>query len=164
PGARKARRVIAIVIDGCRADRLREADTPFIDRLRREGTEFTDVSTVYPARTVTCFSSMLTGAPPRVHGMGSNFVPNLDVKCEPVFDTLTRNGMRGRLAGTAHLSDACGHGAVRAVTAVMDNADIDDALLARGKANLEAADPELLVLQVLSVDQTAHARGSSDAE
>ena len=34
-GQRRCRRFIAIVIDGCRADRLREADTPFIDRIRQ---------------------------------------------------------------------------------------------------------------------------------
>ena len=85
PAARISKRFIAIVIDGCRADRLREADTPFIDRLRAEGTEFTNVATVYPARTVTCFSSMLTGASPKVHGMRSNFVPSLGVKCDSVF-------------------------------------------------------------------------------
>ncbi len=54
---RTSRRVIVIAIDGCRDDRLREAHTPFIDRLRAEGVDYTNVSTVYPARTVTCFAS-----------------------------------------------------------------------------------------------------------
>ena len=105
-GERKSRRFIAIVIDGCRADRLREADTPFIDRLRREGADYTNVTTVYPARTVTGFSSMLTGAPPKTHGMRSNFVPSLGVKCESVFDSLRDAGLNGKLVGIAHLVDA----------------------------------------------------------
>ena len=83
------------MIDGCRADRLREANTPFIDRLRAEGTDFTDMETVYPARTVTCFSSMLTGAPPAIHGMRSNFAPRLGVKCESMFDVLRRTERPG---------------------------------------------------------------------
>ncbi|MBK6662521.1 MAG: alkaline phosphatase family protein [Thermoflexaceae bacterium] len=90
PQPPRSRRVIAIVIDGCRADRLDEARTPVIDRLRAEGTTFTRMSTVYPARTVTCFASMLTGAAPATHGMRSNFVPSLGVKCESVFDVLRR--------------------------------------------------------------------------
>ncbi len=64
-GQRRCKRFIAIVIDGCRADRLLEADTPFIDRMRREGVDYVNTSTVYPARTVTGFSSMFTGAPPK---------------------------------------------------------------------------------------------------
>ena len=161
---RRCKRFIAIVIDGCRADRLLEADTPFLDRLCREGVDYTDVSTVYPARTVTGFSSMLTGAPPKAHGMRSNFVPNLGVKCQSVFDSLRSAGMSGKLVGIAHLVDAFGHKDVETVTAVTHNDEIDNALVAQAKAVLERDNPELLVLQLLSVDQTGHARGSYNSE
>ncbi len=164
PPVRATRKFIAIVIDGCRADRLLETNTPVIDRLRREGTDFPVVNTVYPARTVTCFSSMLTGAPPSVHGMHSNFVPNLGIKCESLFDTLRAGGLRGKMVGIAHLIDAFGEQDVHSVTAVMHNDEIDDALVARGKQCLLEEDPDLLVLQLLSVDQTGHARGSYNAE
>ena len=102
-GQHRCKRFIAIVIDGCRADRLLEADTPFMDRMRREGVDYVNTSTVYPARTVTGFSSMFTGAPPRTHGMRSNFVPSLGVKCESIFDSLRDSGLSGRLVGIAHL-------------------------------------------------------------
>ena len=160
PATREATRVIVIAIDGCRADRLREAHTPFLDRLRAEGTDYTRVSTVYPARTVTAFASMLTGAPPAVHGMRSNFVPRLGVRCESVFDVLRARGMSGVLVGIAHLIDAFGVHDVRTVTAVTDNEDIDAALVARAQRVLVEESPELLVLQLLHVDQTGHARGS----
>ena len=163
-GIQISKRFIAIVIDGCRADRLLEANTPFIDRLRTEGIDFPDMSTVYPARTVTCFSSMLTGAPTRVHGMGSNFVPSLGVKCDSVFTALSRQGLEGRLVGIAHLIDAFGHEDVKSVTAVTHNDEIDLALAARGKQVMLDEDPDLLVLQLLSVDQTGHARGSYNRE
>ena len=163
-GARRSRRFIAIVIDGCRADRLREADTPFIDRLRHEGADYTNVTTVYPARTVTAFSSMLTGATPKAHGMRSNFVPSLGVKCESVFDSLRDSGLKGKLVGIAHLVDAFGESDVETVTAVTNNDEIDDALAARARAVMERDDPDLLVLQLLSVDQTGHARGSYNDE
>ena len=163
-GRRRCRKFITIVIDGCRADRLLEADTPFIDKLRREGVDYTDTSTVYPARTVTGFSSMFTGAPPQAHGMSSNFVPSLGVKCESIFDSLRNGGMTGKLVGIAHLVDAFGESDVETVTAVTNNDEIDDALTARAKAVMERDDPDLLILQLLSVDQTGHARGSYNSE
>ena len=163
-GRRRCRRFISIVIDGCRADRLLEANTPFIDKLRREGVDYTDTSTVYPARTVTGFSSMFTGAPPRAHGMSSNFVPSLGVKCESIFDTLRAGGLTGKLVGIAHLVDAFGETDVETVTAVTNNDEIDYALTARAKTVIERDDPDLLILQLLSVDQTGHARGSYNSE
>lgn len=159
PGPALGRRFILIVIDGCRLDRLDEARTPVLDRLAREGLRCTGMQTVYPARTVTGFSSMLTGAPPRVHGMRSNFVPRLGVRCESVFTSLRAAGKRGRLVGIAHLVDAFGDD-VRAVTAVQDNDRIDATLVEVAKEELLEHDPDLLVLQLLSVDQTGHARGS----
>ncbi len=163
-GVRRSRRFIAIVIDGCRADRLLEADTPFIDRLRREGADYTNMTTVYPARTVTAFSSMLTGAPPRAHGMRSNFVPSLGIKCDSVFDSLRDSGLKGRLVGIAHLVDAFGESDVETVSAVTSNDEIDEALAARARDVMERDDPDLLVVQLLSVDQTGHARGSYNDE
>ena len=157
-GRRRCKRFIAIVIDGCRADRLLEAHTPCIDRIRREGVDYVNTFTVYPARTVTGFSSMFTGAPPKAHGMRSNFVPSLGVKCESIFDSLRDSGLSGRLVGIAHLVDAFGDD-VETVTAVTHNDEIDDALVARAKAVMERDSPDLLVLQLLSVDQTGHARG-----
>jgi uncharacterized membrane protein YbhN (UPF0104 family) len=163
-GTPVSNRVIAIVIDGCRADRLAEANTPFIDRLSAEGVEFTDMQTVYPARTVTCFSSMLTGAPPALHGMHSNFAPRLGVQCESVFDTLRAAGKTGRLVGIAHLIDAFGEDDVRAVSAVMKNELVDRELCEIAKGVLQDDDPDLLVLQLISVDQTGHSRGSYNDE
>ena len=130
----------------------------------REGVDYVNTSTVYPARTVTAFSSMLTGAPPKVHGMGSNFVPSLGVKCESIFDSLRASGMNGRLVGIAHLVDAFGDRDVETVTAVTDNDEIDEALAARARDVIHRDDPDLLVLQLLSVDQTGHARGSYNSE
>ncbi len=163
-GKRISRRFITIVIDGCRFDRLEEAHTPFIDKVRKEGVDYVDTSTVYPARTVTGFSSMFTGAPPRVHGMSSNFVPSLGVKCETIFDALRAGGQTGKLVGIAHLVDAFGETDIETVTAVTNNDEIDDALKARAKAVIQRDDPDLIVLQLLSVDQTGHARGSYNSE
>ena len=56
PRAALARRVYVIVVDGCNRGRLWQANTPVLDRLAREGTEYLAVEPAYPARTVVCFS------------------------------------------------------------------------------------------------------------
>ncbi len=80
PGPAIARRVYVIVVDGLNRQRLWQSEAPTMDRLAREGTEYLAVEPAYPARTVVCFSSMLTGAAPAEHGMRSNFAPRLGVR------------------------------------------------------------------------------------
>jgi CTP:molybdopterin cytidylyltransferase MocA len=159
-----ASRVYVIVIDGCNRARLRQADTPVIDRLAREGTEYLGVEPAYPARTVVCFSSMLTGASPAEHGMRSNFAPRLGVLVESIFDVLARRGRRGRLVGIAHLLDPFGEEVVRSVTSVQPTSRIDRSLCAEGRRVVEEEDPDLLVLQLLAADQLGHVRGVRSPE
>ena len=164
PGGELARRVYVIVVDGCNRGRLWQADAPVMDRLAREGTEYLAVEPAYPARTVVCFSSMLTGATPAEHGMRSNFAPRLGVRRESVFDVLERHGRRGRLVGIAHLLDPFGEDVVRSVTSVQPTAEIDRSLTAEARRVVEEEDPDLLVLQLLAADQLGHVRGVRSAE
>jgi hypothetical protein len=159
-----ARRVYVIVVDGCNRGRLWQADTPVMDRLAREGTEYLEVEPAYPARTVVCFSSMLTGAPPAEHGMRSNFAPRLGVRTESIFDVLRAQGRRGRLVGIAHLLDPFGEEVVRSVTSVQPTAEIDRSLCAAARTCVEEEDPDLLVLQLLAADQLGHVRGTRNPE
>ena len=159
-----ARRVYVIVVDGCNRGRLWQANAPVMDRLAREGTEYLAVEPAYPARTVVCFSSMLTGATPAEHGMRSNFAPRLGVRCESVFDVLERNGRRGRLVGIAHLLDPFGENVVRSVTSVQPTSQIDGSLAAEGRRVVSEEDPDLLVLQLLAADQLGHVRGVRSPE
>src|SRR3954447_25130588 len=161
---RRAKRAYVIVIDGCNRARLRQAHTPTIDRLAREGTEYLSVDPAYPARTVVCFSSMLTGTTPHEHGMRSNFAPRLGVRCESVFDVLDRHGRKGRLVGIAHLLDPFGDRVVRAVTSVQPTQEIDHSLCAEARRAVDTDDPDLLVLQLLAADQLGHVRGVRSPE
>jgi hypothetical protein len=154
-----AERVIVVVVDGCRLDRFHEAEKPYLERMMAEGTVYENVETTYPARTVVCFSSMLTGAAPERHGIGSNLVLKLGLKVESIFDVLRRNGKVGRLVGIAHLIDAFGDD-VASVTSVAHNDKIDQNLIATARRELERHDPDLLVLQLLAVDQNGHTRGT----
>ena len=114
-----------IVVDGANRERMWQAHTPVMDRLAREGTEYLGVEPAHPARTVVCFSSMLTGASPAEHGMRSNFAPRLGVRTESVFDVLESEGRSGRLVGIAHLLDPFGEDVVRSVTSVQPTSQID---------------------------------------
>jgi hypothetical protein len=164
PGPALARRVYVIVVDGANRERLWQADTPVIDRLAREGTEYLAVEPAYPARTVVCFSSMLTGAAPHEHGMRSNFVARLGVRRESIFDVLERVNRRGRLVGIAHLLDPFGHDVVRSVTSVQATARIDRSLSGEARRVIDEEDPDLLVLQLLAADQLGHVRGVRNPE
>ncbi|MGB3634219.1 MAG: alkaline phosphatase family protein [Rubrobacteraceae bacterium] len=154
-----AKRVIVVVIDGCRLDRFHEAEKPYLEKMMSGGTVYESVETTYPARTVVCFSSMFTGAAPEKHGITSNLVLKLGLKVESIFDVLRRSGKRGRLVGIAHLIDAFGDD-VASVTSVAHNDKIDQSLIAAAKRELKEHDPELLVLQLLAVDQNGHVRGT----
>ncbi|MBF0625444.1 MAG: alkaline phosphatase family protein [Magnetococcales bacterium] len=66
-------RVVMLNIDGCRLDRLKSLDHPFIAELRQRGSHIPQgMETVYRALTNPAFASILTGAPPPVHGIMSN--------------------------------------------------------------------------------------------
>jgi predicted AlkP superfamily pyrophosphatase or phosphodiesterase len=162
-------RIYVIVIDGCRKDRLEEASTPTIDHLRNEGTEYSNMRTTYPARTVVCFSSMFTGAGKEVHGITSNlvlksFFGKNGVKVESIFDVLERNNMNGRMVAIAHLIDAFGEKIVKSVSAVCPNEIVDGIIFKTAESIIDKEDPELLVIQLISTDQTGHVYGSSSTE
>lgn len=154
-----AKRVIVVVIDGCRVDRFHQAKKPYLEAMISRGTLYKQVETAYPARTVVCFSSMFTGAAPESHGISSNLVLKLGLKVESIFDVLRRHGKTGRLVGIAHLIDAFGDD-VASVTSVAHNDKIDQNLLAAARRELEAHDPDLLIVQLLAVDQNGHTRGT----
>ncbi|MGD8191261.1 alkaline phosphatase family protein [Brevibacillus ginsengisoli] len=158
PAGPLAKKVVVVVIDGCRKERLYEADAPFLHRLMREGTVYEQMETIYPARTVTCFSSMFTGTYPREHGIKSNMVWDLLVKVESIFDVLAGHGRKGVLFGCAHLIDAFGK-YVESFTAVANNDVVDRKIMDQAKIIYERENPDLFVVQMIAVDQTGHSRG-----
>ena len=141
-----------------RKERFYEADTPYLDYLKDNGTEYTNMETVYPARTVVCFSSMFTGTYPIEHGIRSNMVWKLGIKVESIFDSLRKVGKKGRLFGCAHLVDSMGSD-VETFTAVMHNDQVDSAIMERAKKIVKEQDPDLFIVQMIATDQTGHSRG-----
>ncbi|MES1242988.1 MAG: sulfatase-like hydrolase/transferase [Acidobacteriota bacterium] len=75
-GSAPARNVVLITIDTVRADHLgsygyKEAETPWLDRLAREGVRFTQASAPVPL-TLPSHSSLLSGLLPPHHGLRNN--------------------------------------------------------------------------------------------
>ncbi|MCH6268298.1 MULTISPECIES: alkaline phosphatase family protein [Neobacillus] len=151
-------KVIVMVIDGMRKERFEEANTPFLDFLRKNGTEYARMETVYPARTVVCFSSMFTGTYPFEHGIKSNMVWKLGIKVESVFDSLRKVSKKGSLLAVAHLVDSFGSD-VDTFTAVMHNDVVDRKIIERAKLIMDEKNPDLQIVQLISTDQTGHSRG-----
>lgn len=152
------KKVVVIVIDGMRKERFEEANTPFLDQLRRNGTEFSQMETIYPARTVVCFTSMLTGTYPFEHGIQSNMVWKLGIKVESIFDSLRKIGKKGKVLGIAHLVDSMGDD-VETVTAVMHKDEADRNIIERAKKIMKEEDLDLFVIQLIGTDQIGHSRG-----
>lgn len=151
-------RVIVLVVDGMRKDRFEQANAPFLKSLRANGTDFTQMETVYPARTVVCFTSMLTGTYPFEHGIRSNMVWKLGIRVESIFDSLRKVGKKGKVLGIAHLVDSLGND-VETVTAVMHNDVADRNIMERAKQIMTEQDLHLFVVQFIGTDQTGHSRG-----
>ncbi|PWK06949.1 alkaline phosphatase family protein [Tumebacillus permanentifrigoris] len=157
-GPALAKKVIVVVIDGCRKERLYDAQTPFLDKLIAGGTLYDQMETIYPARTVSCFSSMFTGTYPREHGMKSNMVWDLGVKVQSIFEVLKQQGKKGVMFGCAHLYDAFGE-YCETFSAVANNDVVDHMIMKQAKAIYERENPDLFVVQMIAVDQTGHSRG-----
>jgi arylsulfatase A-like enzyme len=67
------RRLVAIfVVDGLRPDSITAADTPTIERLRREGVDYVNSHSVFPTSTRINAASLITGAYPSRHGIVGN--------------------------------------------------------------------------------------------
>ncbi|MBW3111795.1 MULTISPECIES: alkaline phosphatase family protein [Bacillaceae] len=158
PGEALNDKVVVIVIDGMRKERFYEANTPFLDGLMEKGTEYLNMETVYPARTVVCFSSMFTGTYPKEHGMRSNMVWKLGIKVESIFDSLRKVGKKGKMLGIAHLVDSFGSD-VDTVTAVMHKDKADRNIINKAKKIMEEEDPDLFIVQLIGTDQIGHSRG-----
>jgi arylsulfatase A-like enzyme len=82
------RPLIAIfVVDGLRPDSITAADTPTIDRLRREGAEYVNSHSIFPTSTRINAASLSTGAYPSRHGIVGNSMFVAGVNAQAPFDT-----------------------------------------------------------------------------
>jgi phosphonoacetate hydrolase len=65
-------RVVIVVCDGLRPDRIDPVRTPALWRLREEGVAYDESRTVFPSETRVAAASLVTGAWPGEHGLLAN--------------------------------------------------------------------------------------------
>jgi predicted AlkP superfamily pyrophosphatase or phosphodiesterase len=96
--------VIIITIDGCRPDKLLEANTPNIDYILGDAAYSWTAQTVYPSSTPEAHASLFTGTWPENHTYGDpgDFVlaeTMFQVFEEMGYETCLVDGKGGRIAG-----------------------------------------------------------------
>lgn len=148
-------RVLMLGIDGMGAFN-RFADTPNIDRIFAKGAVTHHALAAKPTISTACWTTMLTGAIPEVHGLIHSLVPpavptifRLVKDAFPDAETAVFSGW----SPIAHEIVAPGGGA--------DTSDAgeDDALCERLLAYLDDHDPKLLFVQLDHVDGAGHTTG-----
>ena len=91
-------KVIVLNIDGCRLDKFKEANLPFLTALKEKNTYSPDgLQTVYRALTNPAFASILTGAVPEIHGIKNNNLGQT-IKVEGLPDLV-----KSKLYGSMHV-------------------------------------------------------------
>lgn len=78
---------VLVNFDGLRPDLVRPDITPNLCRLAQAGVRFLNHRTTFPSETMVAFTSLITGAPPSVHGIVSNEYIDNRVYQARVFNT-----------------------------------------------------------------------------
>ncbi|WP_248927337.1 alkaline phosphatase family protein [Paenibacillus hamazuiensis] len=162
-GAAMAKKVIVIVIGGLRKESFASAETPFLDYLCENGTEYTHMQTVYPARSTVSFTSMLTGTYPREHGGGTGLMNKIGLREETIFDALRKVGKIGLLVGSAPWLNSLGEDGEQAA-AGRHNGSADRSVIARAKRIMTEQSPELLVVHLTEAELAGYRSGISSDE
>lgn len=154
----KAKRVILIVMEGCRKDRLEDAYTPFFDWLESKGTTYNKMETLYPARTYSTAASLYTGAYPRDHKILQDlyFPPSQPV--ENLMQKLSEKGKKSKIIGPKYLADLWG----TEYTEIVETKSVKESnqqVLEKAKAVLEQEKPDFLALHFSSIDRIGKAKG-----
>ncbi len=152
------KQTMLMVLDGVRPDTLLEADTPHLDRLAREGSFTWNAWTVWRPITLTAIPSLLTGAPPDIHG-----VSHWDgaIHAETIPEVLTEAGLTSALVGSGQILG--GHWATRA-TGYYYHPESDAHFADRAIDWIETHQPFFIYLYNPKPDSAGHAYGHASAE
>ena len=152
----KIKRVILLNIDGCSLKKFRQAGTPNLDKLKKEGAFFVNgAETVYRGLTNPAFSSILTGTTPEIHGVTDNNL-GLKVKTKALPDIV-----RTIIYGCVHMEQfAKKDWPVRVVSLTRYGFKADEVVLKWLKRDLKQNRARFYVVDLSSVDLAGHGYGS----
>lgn len=155
-----SKNVVYFNIDGARFDKFMKAKTPFLKKLMHQSAYAGGgARSVYPALTNPAFISILTGAPPSVHGiMNNNFKSGLKIDALP--DIVETSNY-----GNIHFSDVSKKTWDTNVLSLSKHGlKIDDALMEKLKHDMQKGKSRLFIADLSLVDMCGHAFGSESRE
>ena len=153
-----AYRVLLVSVDGLAPAVMQDVPTPTLDRLGAEGLRARHAETVMPSRTLPAHTSMISGAPPRVHGVSWNrYEPWRRFEVETLFSICAREGWRcGLFAGKAKFAHLAEYEPGVEQWALGTSAD---SVLAQAAVYLSESDPDFVLVHLAEVDLAGHAEG-----
>lgn len=169
PGASPERTVVWLSIDGIRPDYLDRAETPFLDKLVKEGAYSNELVPIFPSLTFPSHVSQATGTKVKQHGVsGNSFIDNTDWRvhrypwnpellgAEPIWNTATRQGVRTAaydwpLSHSQRGDDATAYHGQRYIRGMSDQERIDMLLASweRDKVAIRESEERLSPLRLL---------------
>ena len=156
-------RVLLISIDGLAPRLVARARVPTFERLAGEGTRAGIAETVVPSNTLPAHTSMLSGLPPRIHGVTWNvYRPEQPVRVTTVFTICARERLRcGLFAGKPKLAHLAEHEPGVERFAIANTAA---GVLKLVMAYLRERDPDFVMVHLREVDLAGHVVGWDSEE
>ena len=160
-------RVILIGVDGGGAF-FREADTPNMDRIFKNGAVSYTVVTSNPTISAQCWGSMLHGVTPEFHGLTNGIVSNTpypnDSPFPSIFRVIHENRPEAKLASFCHWNPVNIGIIEDNIGVVKDSAGNDAAVTDLACAYLEKNDPTFLFVHFDDCDGAGHKYGYGGPE
>ena len=157
-----ARHVLILVLDGLGYQHYvevrQEGSTPNLAAL---GEPLVGLTT-YPPVTSVSMASLLTGAPPQVHGAFRRGIRQTEV--ETLFDAASRAGLYAVAIEGESLPFNLRNAEIRLSGDRDENGSTDDNVLANALATLDAGMPDLLVVHFHGIDNAEHTYGPGAPE
>lgn len=158
-------RVFLIGVDGAGAF-FREADTPCIDRIMKNGACTYNADTAIPSISAQCWGSMLLGVSPDTHKLTNSYVESHVYPTDSVNPSLFRRIREvypdADLASFSNWSPI-NDGIVEHNLDVKFDSDSDDDMTDNIIEYLDEASPKFMFVQFDSVDGAGHSKGYGSA-
>ena len=159
--AKRFDRVFLIGVDGAGAF-FRDADTPCLDRIMKDGACTYNADTAIPSISAQCWGSMLLGVSPDVHKLTNSHIETHEYPTDSmnpsVFRRIREVYPTAKLASFSNW-DPINHGIVEHNLGVYFDTDGDRELTEKIVNYLDGHDPEFLFVQFDTVDGAGHGHG-----
>ncbi|MEZ4700990.1 MAG: alkaline phosphatase family protein [Rhodothermales bacterium] len=161
--------VFVIGVDGMSPDGIRNADTPVMDRMMREGAYTLQARGVLPTSSSPNWASMISGAGPALHGVTSNDwekevhslppVVNGDETIFPTIFSLVHNQRPGAEVGAIYHWTGFGRLFEKQAVNYDRSPDTEDETAALAAAYIEDKKPTFAFVHFDHVDHAGHTYG-----